>query len=497
MHGQKMNEKNLKIKRYSVISGTIEDQSILRKFTILFLVMSVIPMSVLYYFYYQIQVNGNIQLSVMELNVTLIFVVIGVLTGYLAMRNLLKRFIAVTQEHTARLKKVINPEYLAEAESKENEIDSMSKTFDIVTSHLEDNIKSLQITKKTLQAVMSKVGQGLSNTQNIDSFLELILETITDALRGDFGLLMLYDKNEKELKVNTVYGGKINEDEIIKFSIPVESEMASVITTRKPKILDNLTGNMKSLIDRGLLRLPAVVAPLVSKENVYGLVAISGGMITKEFGQDDELSLLLNLASQTAVAIENSRLNENIEATYFETISALALAVDAKDPYSRGHLDRVAHYCVQIGREMKLEENELKMLRDAARLHDLGKIGIPDSLLKKEGPLSDEEWILMKKHPEMGESIIKPIKTLSHFCDIIRHHHEKLDGSGYPDGLKGDEITKLVRITTVADIFDALTTNRSYRHKMTTKKAVEILLDMKDQLDQDIVQAFVRTLHLD
>ena len=132
--------------------------------------------------------------------------------------------------------------------------------------------------------------------------------------------------------------------------------------------------------------------------------------------------------------------------------------------------------------------------RDAARLHDLGKIGIPDEVLKKEGPLSDHEWVLMRKHPEIGESIIKTIHSLHHLCDIIRRHHEKLDGSGYPDGLKKDDITPLVRITTIADIFDALTTNRSYRAKMTHKEACQTLRNMQDQLDQEIVEIFIETL---
>jgi len=140
---------------------------------------------------------------------------------------------------------------------------------------------------------------------------------------------------------------------------------------------------------------------------------------------------------------------------------------------------------------MGLDEEEITTLRNAARLHDLGKIGIPDGILGKKGSLTDEETDLMRKHPEIGEGIIKPIRSLQHLCDIIRHHHEKLDGSGYPDGLKGDEVTPLVRITTVADIYDALTTNRPYRDRFLKEEAFEILCDLKGQIDPDITDILI------
>ena len=204
--------------------------------------------------------------------------------------------------------------------------------------------------------------------------------------------------------------------------------------------------------------------------------------------------MIYNLTLQTAVAIENSRLNEDAEKTYFETISALALAVEAKDPYSRGHLDRVANWVLKIGQKLNLSEDELKILRDAARLHDIGKIGVLDDVLKKAGSFTPQEREMMQKHVEIGEGIIKPISSLRPLCDIIRHHHEFLDGTGYPDGLKGGEISQLTRVLTVADIFDALTTDRPYRRAFSVAEAKEILREMKDKLDQDIVKILFEVL---
>jgi HD-GYP domain-containing protein (c-di-GMP phosphodiesterase class II) len=147
-----------------------------------------------------------------------------------------------------------------------------------------------------------------------------------------------------------------------------------------------------------------------------------------------------------------------------------------------------------IARKLGLDAQDIQTLRDAARLHDLGKIGIPDEVLHKHGVLNEQEWILMRKHPEIGESIIKPIRSLNHLCDVVRHHHEKLDGTGYPDGLKNAAISPLVRITTIADIYDALTSERPYRDRMSREQACAELRKMGGKLDQDIVEVFIETL---
>ena len=154
----------------------------------------------------------------------------------------------------------------------------------------------------------------------------------------------------------------------------------------------------------------------------------------------------------------------------------------------------MADYALLIGKRLGLDDDDLDTLRDAARLHDLGKIGIPDEILKKKGPLNDEEWVIMRRHPEIGESIIKPIRSLQHLCDLIRHHHERINGTGYPDALKADDISPLVRILAVADAFDALTTERSYRPKQSRQEAIGILRSMKDLLDQDIINILLEAL---
>jgi len=421
--------------------SSIENSSILRKFTVLFLIMSLIPVCVLFYFYTQIKTTGGIDITEENFNLTLTIIVLGVMVGYFAMRAVVKQLMDLTQKNAQVLKTILTTEDLKEIGKGENEIAVLAQSFSVITERLEENLKTLERTKNTLHTVMAKVAQGVSSMQNIDSFLQLILETATAALGGKTGALMLFEENAKELHVKSVYGDISLDSKDITIKLSDDVTLSMVLSSKRPIVIPVVSENsVPSGAPQGLFQAPLLCAPLMIQDKVKGLISISGRKTAGNFN-DDEMNLLLNISSQTAVAIENSRLNEDIEKTYFETISALALAVDAKDAYSRGHLDRVAQYSVMIGEKLGLDESEIKILRDAAKLHDVGKIGIADDILCKNGPLNDEEWIVMHKHPEIGESIVKPVSSLRVLCDIIRHHHEKLDGTGYPDGLKGEELS--------------------------------------------------------
>jgi len=343
---------------------------------------------------------------------------------------------------------------------------------------------------------MSKVGHGISNMENIDTFLELILETLTNALNAKAATLLLLNDKKTELIVNNVYGASYDAKTKTHLKLYEGSPFSKVLSGKHPVSISGvfLQGDnnpqLREFFGENLL-----CAPLVCNDRISGILTLSKPEGQKENFSEEDLGLVFNLASQTAVAIENSKLNRDIEKTYFETISALALAVDAKDQYSRGHLDRVANYALMIGKGLGLDDDDLNTLRDAARLHDLGKIGVPDEILKKDDTLTDEEWVIMRRHPEIGESIIRPVRSLQHLCDIIRHHHEKLDGTGYPDRLKDEEISPLVRILSVADAFDAITTERPYRPKKSKEQAINILRTSKNHFDQDIVDIFLEALN--
>lgn len=184
---------------------------------------------------------------------------------------------------------------------------------------------------------------------------------------------------------------------------------------------------------------------------------------------------------------------ENIE----DVVISLARTIDAKDKYTEGHTERVSQYAVFLGERVGLSDRTLETLRIGALIHDLGKIGIDLDILNKPGKLTDDELAQIRLHPALGQQICSPLKALQEVADIIRHHHEKLDGSGYPDGLSGDQISLHARIVSIVDIFDALTTERSYRDALPVEEAMRIMKDEAAQgkLDSFLVAEFESMLY--
>ncbi|MBV8207245.1 MAG: response regulator [Acidobacteria bacterium] len=183
---------------------------------------------------------------------------------------------------------------------------------------------------------------------------------------------------------------------------------------------------------------------------------------------------------------------ENVEAVLF----TLALSVEARDPYTQGHCDRLARYSADLGRYLRLPEDDIVALRRAGVLHDLGKIIIPDTVLKKGSNLTPEEWRIVRNHPLTGEAICKPLRSLRKVLPIIRHHHEHWDGSGYPDGLKGEQIPLLARIVQVVDVYDALRTARPYKPALSHAEACQTMLAEAERglWDREVVKAFFAML---
>jgi HD-GYP domain-containing protein (c-di-GMP phosphodiesterase class II) len=210
-----------------------------------------------------------------------------------------------------------------------------------------------------------------------------------------------------------------------------------------------------------------------------------------------ELARTFNYMSKQLLAYdhENRGLYESLEQGYLETIVALANSIDSKDSYTRGHSQRVGDVAVEIGRELGLSERELKQLKFGGILHDIGKIGIVESILCKQSRLTDDEMAIMRGHPDIGDTIIKPISFLGPMRACVRSHHERWDGTGYPDGLKGEDIPLLARIVGCADTFDACTSTRPYQKAMPLEKAMEILDNLSGrQLDPSVVEALRQVL---
>jgi putative nucleotidyltransferase with HDIG domain len=192
---------------------------------------------------------------------------------------------------------------------------------------------------------------------------------------------------------------------------------------------------------------------------------------------------------------ENARLYAALEQGYLETIRALASAIDAKDPYTRGHSERVAKLSVEIGRELGLDDATLRVLEFGGILHDVGKIGIPEQVLGKPARLTPEEFLLVRAHAAIGAEIVDGVEFLKSAEPAIRHHHERWDGGGYPDGLRGDKIPLIARIVNAADTWDACTSERPYHKAASPREAVSILASGRGaQFDPDVHDATLRAL---
>ncbi len=215
---------------------------------------------------------------------------------------------------------------------------------------------------------------------------------------------------------------------------------------------------------------------------------------------DDELGELAKTfnymsASIEAYDAETQRLADDIESGYLETIVALANSLDSKDPYTRGHGQRVAELAVSIGRQLKLSEQELKELKYGGILHDIGKIGIVETILLKQTRLSDTEMETMRAHPLIGDHIIKPVRLLSTVRAAVRNHHEWWDGTGYPDRLKGEAIPLMARIIAAADTWDACTSTRPYQVALAEEEAIAVIDKLNGRhLDPTIIIALKQVI---
>ncbi|MBD3316167.1 MAG: HD domain-containing protein [Chitinivibrionales bacterium] len=234
------------------------------------------------------------------------------------------------------------------------------------------------------------------------------------------------------------------------------------------------------------------VMPLMWEDFSFGVLYFAARREPERY--DETMGLLLGLINQTRIALTNAKLYTDMRENYIRTIKALAIAVDAKDTYTHGHSENVMNIAGAIAAELKLDDKWMGIIRDAGLLHDIGKIGIPGYILNKPGPLTYEEFNgIMKTHSNLGANIVKDVPFLEELYTLILYHHEHFDGTGYPEGLTGEDIPLGARILHVADAFEAMTSNRPYRNSLGETEALKRLLEQRGkQFDPVVVDAFVR-----
>jgi len=256
--------------------------------------------------------------------------------------------------------------------------------------------------------------------------------------------------------------------------------------------------NIKKVVDDGI---PLIIngngskggtmaIPLIIKSNVFGVLILFINDNDRNFNKKD-LYFMNFLLKKASSLVENLALYENIFENLVSSLYAFVETIEARDPYTKQHSHRVSFYAMSIAETMGCIQEEIDKLNVSSLLHDIGKIGTPDYILLKPGGLSDEEFNIIKKHPITGSNIIGHLGMWIDEQTIIRHHHERFDGTGYPDRLKGKEIPMLSRILSIADVYDALTSDRSYRKKMEEDTALNIIRNNSGiQFDPEVVNAF-------
>ncbi len=224
------------------------------------------------------------------------------------------------------------------------------------------------------------------------------------------------------------------------------------------------------------------------EDKIRGIEAGADDFLSKPFHQAE-------LSARVRSLLKLKEFTDELEQAE-DVLCTLALSVEAKDPYTEGHCERLSRYSVALGRSLGLPQEQLKALRRGGYLHDVGKIAIPESVLNKASELNDEEWTIMREHPVIGERICRPLKSLKLVLPIIRHHHERWDGSGYPDGLKGREIPLTARILQTVDIYDALITARPYKPSLMRERVFSIMEEEAKSgwRDPDLVDHFISLL---
>lgn len=254
-------------------------------------------------------------------------------------------------------------------------------------------------------------------------------------------------------------------------------------------------GDRAPLLDQSLLDADqALIAPLFAGDSFVCALVLWRTSGTRGW-ESGEMLLMDSLATFCGDVIRNFRLLQELQQMSMDMVRTLVSAVDQKDPYTSGHSNRVGYYAKLLGGEIGFDEGQLRTLEWSALLHDVGKIGIRDAVLKKPGKLTDEEFAHIKEHPLRGYEVVRENPHMRDAVDGVLYHHERFNGKGYPKGLKGQEIPIQARIIQIADIFDALTTNRSYRGAYPWRRALEILEEESGTVvDPDLCATFVGLL---
>ncbi|MFP4465718.1 MAG: HD-GYP domain-containing protein [Candidatus Goldiibacteriota bacterium] len=360
---------------------------------------------------------------------------------------------------------------------------------------LREYIKNLEVINEGLRqsfeelTTLYRLVDVIAGAKTLERVLNSLIDLAVEIIDSEGAVLFLIDEKTNEMDIAL----KRNIDRDIERKIDVQKKK-KVIDWALEKGRTIALPDIEEETEEDKDGKTFVLVPLVTHEKRIGLLELISGTPEGDITSRD-LSLLTILAKQAALAIENVKLYENVKKDQANIIKALSTTVDAKDHFTSGHSQKVQEYAVHIAEELELPERDIESIKYAALLHDIGKIALPDDIIKKPSRLTEKEFEIVRKHPVIGAKIIKEIETLAPMVPIILHHHERFDGKGYPDRLKGEEIPLGARIVHLVDAYDTMVSARAYRDMLPSELAIsELRKNAGTQFDPAIVDAFISYL---
>jgi len=374
------------------------------------------------------------------------------------------------------------------------ELAQAKKELEEWSSRLEEKVglrtRELKKSKDQL-SVLYQIFRSISSTLKLDDILQTILDFSIKISGAGRGSIMLLDKKKRIFFIKIPYDKSEKNIDKITFA-ENENTIGWVVKNKKFLYIEDLENDKRfskiKIIRRRIKQL--LIIPIIVEDKVIGVINLENTSLSP-----DTIDLLMSFSEGAAVSINNAHLYKKIKDSYFEIVKALAQAIEAKDPYTHGHSERVMKYSLAIAPRFGLSKEEKESLRFAAILHDIGKIGVRGIILDNPDGLTNEEYDEIKKHTLIGENIIQPVELLQSIRPLIKYHHEWYNGKGYPDGLSGENIPLGARILAVSDAYDAMESDRPYRKALTEETAIqELKRGSGSQFDPKIVEIFLEIL---
>jgi HD-GYP domain-containing protein (c-di-GMP phosphodiesterase class II) len=341
-----------------------------------------------------------------------------------------------------------------------------------------DDLENLQRAQRNL-ATAYRVSKLLASARDLEGLFEGVIDSIFAAINADRAALLLRERSHASVDLTVVAVRARSFDQPLDEITVSRTVVRDVLDNGVSTLSQDATADARYRSGESIIqqRIRSVMcAPVATDDAILGVLYADSRSLTGAFSESD-LELLALIGNQAGVAIHRAQLIAQFENFFFDTIRAIVATIDAKDGYTHRHSERVAAFATRIAAELGMSEQEIEAVELAGLLHDVGKIGMPESILNKRGPLTETEFEEVKKHPVHGVGILSHIKSprMEAILPGVRHHHEKWDGSGYPDALEGNDIPLLGRLLAVADVLDALSSDRAYRKRLSFDEIVEMI----------------------